>query len=76
MWLFKNLFALYRAESPSQVLIFLINCLLKIACGRSAPKTVAYLIYIAYDNMCNLRPLVAKKPLPNPSAIYGGQSRK
>lgn len=54
------LFALYRAESPSQVFIFLINCLLKIVEGVPPQQWSSF--------MCNLDTLlVAKKPLPLPA---------
>ena len=61
-------FALYRAESLSQVFIFLINCLLKIVEG--VPPEQWSTMYIAYNNMCNLdRLTVAKNPLPLPAPL-------
>ena len=56
-----------RAESPSQVFVFLINFLRRWM--QEVPPDEWSQIFIAYDNMCNVDRLKAAKkdlPLPQP----------
>ena len=56
----------YRSESPSQVLLIIIQWLLSLSDKYGGPGKLPQ-ITLAYDNMCNLDKMrIARKPLPLP----------
>lgn len=62
-------FIIARSESPSQVLLILIQWLLSLTKEYGGPSKLPD-ISLAYDNMCNLNRLkVARKPLPLPPPL-------
>ena len=57
----------WRSESPSQVLLILIQWLLSLVKTYGGPSNLPA-ITLAYDNMCNIeRMKITKKPLPLPA---------
>lgn len=57
----------FRSESPSQVLLILIQWLLSLAQEYGGPSKLPA-ITLAYDNMCNLDKMkITKRPLPLPA---------